>query len=145
MRQPPNLARDITNPSTEILHDETDRAAARARNWRLLLLNTRNEAQDGNLRAMSGSTRFGVERPAALVEELGIEHAPRAWCHRFITGRRNSSLLTLTLRIGMRRRVGRQPEAASGVGTSDGGAARPPAIVTRECTSWRDDVRCPVH
>jgi hypothetical protein len=72
----------------------------------VLLFNTRNEAQDGNLRAMSGSTRFGADRLAALVEELGIEHARRAWCHRFITGRRNSPLLTLSLRIGTRRRVG---------------------------------------
>jgi N-methylhydantoinase B len=45
--------------------------------WQLLMLNTRlPEALDGDLRAMIGSTRIGMERLAALVEELGIDRAP---------------------------------------------------------------------
>lgn len=44
--------------------------------WRLLLLNTRMpEAVDGDVRAMIGSTRVGAERIAALVEEVGADHA----------------------------------------------------------------------
>ena len=44
--------------------------------WKLLLLNTRTpHLLEGDLRAMLGSTRIGMERVAALVEELGIEEA----------------------------------------------------------------------
>ena len=44
--------------------------------WKLLMLNTRTpHLQDGDLRAMLGSTRIGMERVAALVEELGTEEA----------------------------------------------------------------------
>ena len=44
--------------------------------WKLLMLNTRTpHLQDGDLRAMLGSTRIGMERVAALVEELGIDNA----------------------------------------------------------------------
>ena len=46
--------------------------------WKLLLLNTRTpHLLDGDLRAMLGSTRIGMERVAALVEELGTEEAFR--------------------------------------------------------------------
>ena len=44
--------------------------------WKLLLLNTRTpHLLDGDLRAMLGSTRIGMERVAALVEELGVDEA----------------------------------------------------------------------
>ncbi len=44
--------------------------------WRLLMLNTRTpHLLDGDLRAMLGSTRIGMERVAALAEELGTEAA----------------------------------------------------------------------
>lgn len=44
--------------------------------WKMLMLNTRTpHLQDGDLRAMLGSTRIGMERVAALVEELGVEEA----------------------------------------------------------------------
>ena len=44
--------------------------------WKMLLLNTRTpHLLDGDLRAMLGSTRIGMERVAALVEELGIDEA----------------------------------------------------------------------
>ncbi|MDE0796351.1 MAG: hydantoinase B/oxoprolinase family protein [Alphaproteobacteria bacterium] len=44
--------------------------------WKLLMLNTRTpHLLDGDLRAMLGSTRIGMERVAALVEELGIDEA----------------------------------------------------------------------
>ena len=44
--------------------------------WQLLLINTRTpHLLDGDLRAMMGSTRIGMERVAALVEELGIDSA----------------------------------------------------------------------
>ncbi len=46
--------------------------------WKLLLLNTRTpHLLDGDLRAMLGSTRIGMERVAALVEELDVEGALR--------------------------------------------------------------------
>ena len=46
--------------------------------WKLLLLNTRTpHLLDGDLRAMLGSTRIGMERVAALVEELGTGEALR--------------------------------------------------------------------
>ena len=46
--------------------------------WKLLLLNTRTpHLLDGDLRAMLGSTRIGMERVAALVEELGADEAFR--------------------------------------------------------------------
>ncbi|MBU0726307.1 MAG: hydantoinase B/oxoprolinase family protein [Alphaproteobacteria bacterium] len=44
--------------------------------WKMLLLNTRTpHLLDGDLNAMLGSTRIGMERVAALVEELGVEAA----------------------------------------------------------------------
>ena len=44
--------------------------------WKMLMLNTRTpHLQDGDLRAMLGYTRIGMERVAALVEELGIDEA----------------------------------------------------------------------
>ena len=44
--------------------------------WKLLMLNTRTpHLQDGDLRAMLGSTRIGMERVAALVDELGVNNA----------------------------------------------------------------------
>ncbi len=54
--------------------------AGKTRNdlWKLLLLNTRTpHLLDGDLRAMLGSTRIGMERVAALVEELGTGEALR--------------------------------------------------------------------
>ena len=71
--------------ATEIFHEGIrlpvlkliERGRLRDDLWRLLMLNTRlPEAQDGDLRAMIGSTRIGAERLAALVEELGVERAP---------------------------------------------------------------------
>ncbi len=45
--------------------------------WQLLMLNTRlPEALDGDLRAMIGSTRIGMERLVLLIEELGVDKAP---------------------------------------------------------------------
>jgi N-methylhydantoinase B len=42
--------------------------------WKLLMLNTRTpHLLDGDLRAMLGSTRIGMERVAALVVELGVD------------------------------------------------------------------------
>ncbi|WP_421997899.1 hydantoinase B/oxoprolinase family protein [Reyranella sp.] len=70
--------------ATEIFHEGIrlpvlkliERGRTRRDLWRLLMINTRlPEAQDGDLRAMIGSTRIGAERLAALVEELGIEQA----------------------------------------------------------------------
>ena len=53
-----------------------ERGKTREDLWKLLLLNTRTpHLLDGDLRAMLGSTRIGMERVAALVEELGIEEA----------------------------------------------------------------------
>ena len=44
--------------------------------WRLLMLNTRTpHLLDGDLRAMLGSTRIGMERVAALAQELGAQSA----------------------------------------------------------------------
>ena len=44
--------------------------------WALLLLNCRTpDLLDGDLRAMLGSTRIGMERVAALAEELGPERS----------------------------------------------------------------------
>ena len=72
--------------ATEIFHEGIrlpvlkliERGRLRDDLWRLLMLNTRlPEALDGDLRAMIGSTRIGAERLAALVEELGVERAPR--------------------------------------------------------------------
>ena len=71
--------------ATEIFHEGIrlpvlkliERGRLREDLWRLLMINTRlPEAQDGDLRAMIGSTRIGAERLAALVEELGVERAP---------------------------------------------------------------------
>ena len=46
--------------------------------WRLLMLNTRTpHLLEGDLRAMLGSTRIGMERVAALAEELGPADALR--------------------------------------------------------------------
>ncbi len=70
--------------ATEIFHEGIrlpvlkliERGRVREDLWRLLLLNTRlPEAQDGDLRAMIGSTQIGAERLAALVEELGAARA----------------------------------------------------------------------
>ena len=53
-----------------------ERGEVRADLWKLLLLNTRTpHLLDGDLRAMLGSTRIGMERVAALVEELGVAQA----------------------------------------------------------------------
>ena len=42
--------------------------------WRLLLLNSRTpDMMDGDLRAMVGSTRIGMERIAGITRELGVE------------------------------------------------------------------------
>jgi hypothetical protein len=71
--------------ATEIFHEGIrlpvlkliERGRTRDDLWRLLMINTRlPEAQDGDLRAMIGSTRIGAERLAALIEELGPERAP---------------------------------------------------------------------
>ncbi len=44
--------------------------------WQLLLLNCRTpELLDGDLRAMLGSTRIGMQRLQAIVAELGVEQA----------------------------------------------------------------------
>lgn len=44
--------------------------------WKLLMLNTRTpHLLEGDLRAMLGSTRIGMQRVAALVEELGADAA----------------------------------------------------------------------
>ena len=44
--------------------------------WKLLMLNTRTpHLLEGDLRAMLGSTRIGMQRVAALVEELGSDEA----------------------------------------------------------------------
>ena len=70
--------------ATEIFHEGIrlpvlkliERGRVREDLWRLLMLNTRlPEAQDGDLRAMIGSTQIGAERLAALVEELGAARA----------------------------------------------------------------------
>lgn len=70
--------------ATEIFHEGIrlpvlkliEKGKVREDLWRLLLLNTRlPEAQDGDLRAMIGSTQIGAERLAALVEELGAARA----------------------------------------------------------------------
>lgn len=70
--------------ATEIFHEGIrlpvlkliERGKVREDLWRLLMLNTRlPEAQDGDLRAMIGSTQIGAERLAALVEELGAARA----------------------------------------------------------------------
>ena len=48
--------------------------------WALLLLNCRTpDLLDGDLRAMLGSTRIGMERVAALAEELGPERSQAAF------------------------------------------------------------------
>jgi N-methylhydantoinase B len=70
--------------ATEIFHEGIrlpvlkliERGKVREDLWRLLMLNTRlPEAQDGDVRAMIGSTRIGAERIQALVEELGVDRA----------------------------------------------------------------------
>ena len=73
------------NPAaTEIFHEGirlpvlklAEGGAIREDIWRLLLINTRTpHLLDGDLRAMLGSTRIGMERVSALVEELGVNTA----------------------------------------------------------------------
>ncbi len=73
------------NPAaTEIYHEGirlpvlrlVEGGAMREDLWRLLMINTRTpHLLDGDLRAMLGSTRIGMERVAALAEELGPEAA----------------------------------------------------------------------
>ena len=44
--------------------------------WQLLLLNSRTpDLLDGDLRAMLGSTRIGMERVEALIDDLGLDQA----------------------------------------------------------------------
>ena len=73
------------NPSaTEIYHEGirlpvlrlVEAGTMRDDLWRLVMLNTRTpHLLDGDLRAMLGSTRIGMERVAALAQELGAESA----------------------------------------------------------------------
>ncbi|MDI1285944.1 MAG: hydantoinase B/oxoprolinase family protein [Reyranella sp.] len=66
----------IRLPVLKLIEGGTKGGKMREDLWRLLMLNTRlPEAQDGDLRAMIGSTRIGAERLAALVEELGADQA----------------------------------------------------------------------
>jgi N-methylhydantoinase B len=71
------------NPlATEIFHEGirlppvrvVSRGEIRQDLWNLLMANTRTpELQDGDLRAMLGSTQIGAERVAAIVGDLGLE------------------------------------------------------------------------
>ena len=73
------------NPeATEIWHEGirlpplklVDRGTVRDDLWQLLLLNCRTpDLLDGDLRAMLGSTRIGMERLVSLVADLGLEPA----------------------------------------------------------------------
>ncbi len=73
------------NPqATEIFHEGLrippmkliERGSLRQDVWNLLLLNSRTpDLMDGDLRAMLGSTRIGMERLQALVTDLGLEGA----------------------------------------------------------------------
>ena len=73
------------NPqATEIYHEGLrlpplkliDRGETREDLWQLLMLNCRTpELLDGDLRAMIGSTRIGMERLETIVDDLGIELA----------------------------------------------------------------------
>ena len=73
------------NPdATEIFHEGLripplkliERGTVREDLWSLLLLNSRTpDLMDGDLRAMLGSTRIGMERLEALVDDLGLEDA----------------------------------------------------------------------
>ncbi|MPY92377.1 MAG: hydantoinase B/oxoprolinase family protein [Acidimicrobiia bacterium] len=76
------LAGTYNPEATEIWHEGirlpvmklVDRGEVRDDLWELLLINSRTpELLDGDLRAMLGSTRIGVERVAALVDELGTD------------------------------------------------------------------------
>ena len=73
------------NPeATEIFHEGlripplklVERGVTRQDVWNLLLLNSRTpDLLDGDLRAMLGSTRIGMERLCALVAEMGRDRA----------------------------------------------------------------------
>ena len=73
------------NPAaTEVFHEGirlpvlrlVEAGAMREDLWKLLMLNTRTpHLLDGDLRAMLGSTRIGMERVAALADELGPDTA----------------------------------------------------------------------
>jgi N-methylhydantoinase B len=73
------------NPdATEIFHEGlrlpplklVEKGKIRQDVWNLLLLNCRTpDLMDGDLRAMLGSTRIGMERLQALVSDLGLEGA----------------------------------------------------------------------
>ena len=73
------------NPeATEIWHEGIrlpplkviDKGTTREDLWQLLMLNCRTpELLDGDLRAMLGSTRIGMERMESLLADLGIEQA----------------------------------------------------------------------
>lgn len=73
------------NPqATEIFHEGLrippmkliERGKLRQDVWNLLLLNSRTpDLMDGDLRAMLGSTRIGMERLQAVVADLGLEEA----------------------------------------------------------------------
>ena len=53
-----------------------ERGVLRRDVWRLLLLNSRTpDLMDGDLRAMMGSTRIGVERISRIARELGVQTA----------------------------------------------------------------------
>ncbi len=76
------LAGTYNPEATEIWHEGirlpvcklVDRGEVRDDLWKLLLINSRTpELLDGDLRAMSGSTRIGAERVAALIDELGLD------------------------------------------------------------------------
>ncbi|MBT6203406.1 MAG: hydantoinase B/oxoprolinase family protein [Rhodospirillaceae bacterium] len=76
------------NPeATEIFHEGIrlpplrliERGTVRQDLWNLLLLNSRTpDLMDGDLRAMLGATRIGMERLQSLVEDLGL--APALAC-----------------------------------------------------------------
>lgn len=72
--------------ATEIFHEGirlpvlrlVERGAVRRDLWRLLLLNSRTpELMDGDLNAMLGSTRIGMEQVRALADDLGIDRTRR--------------------------------------------------------------------
>lgn len=77
------------NPeATEIFHEGlrlpplklVERGRLRRDLWDLLLLNCRTpDLMDGDLRAMLGSTRIGMERMQALVADLGLKDAQAAF------------------------------------------------------------------
>lgn len=71
------------NPlATEIFHEGirlpplriVDRGDIRQDVWNMLMANTRTpDLQDGDLRAMLGSTQIGSERVAAIMQDLGVQ------------------------------------------------------------------------